>query len=157
MLSNTHIIDRFLDKNEIEIDDIFSDVCEIQHITSQTLPRVEPKGELDIGLKPILSRTMSMAHCYFIDGSTLRFVPPNRPAITASTSTDYQWVTKLFITTWVDSLIWNNPSLQHNYVGPDMFPHIQEHKAHYVSICSTQQSRLSILNPTLYLQRQTLC
>ena len=54
MLSNTHIIDRFLDKNEIEIDDIFSDVCEVQHITPQTLPQVEPKVELDIGLKPIL-------------------------------------------------------------------------------------------------------
>jgi len=33
MLSNTHIIDRFLDKDEIEIEDIFSDVCEIQHIS----------------------------------------------------------------------------------------------------------------------------
>jgi len=89
MLSNTHIIDRFLDKSEIEIDDIFSDVCEIQHITPQTLPRVEPKVELDIELKPILNRTMSMAHRYSNDGSTLRFVPPSRPAITASTSTNY--------------------------------------------------------------------
>ena len=89
MLSNTHIIDRFLDKNEIEINDILSDVCEIQHITPQTLPRVEPKVELDIELKPILNRTMSMAHRYSNDGSTLRFVPPSRPAITASTSTNY--------------------------------------------------------------------
>jgi len=71
MLSNTHIIDRFLDKDKIEIDDIFSDVCEIQHITPQTLLRVEPKSELDIGLKPIPCRTVSMAHRYSIDGSTL--------------------------------------------------------------------------------------
>jgi len=75
-----------------------------------------------------------MAHRYSIDGSTLRFVPPSKPAITASTSTNYQLVTKLFITTWVDSLIWINPSLQHNYVGPDFLPQIQEHKTHYVSI-----------------------
>jgi len=111
MLSNTHIIDRFLDKNEIEIDDIFSDVCEIQHITSQTLPRVEPKSELDIELNPILRRSMSMTHRYSIDGSTLRFVAPSRPAITASTSINYQLVTKLFITSWGDGLIWINPSL----------------------------------------------
>jgi len=134
MLSNTHIIDRFLDKNEIEIDDIFSDVCEIQHIAPQTLLRVEPKVELDIGLKPILNKTMSMGHRYSIDGSTLRFVPPSRPAITASTSTNYQLVTKLFITTWVDSLIRINPSLQHNYVGSYLFSQIQEHTAHYASI-----------------------
>ena len=70
MLSNTHIIDRFLNKNEIEIDDIFSDVYEVQHIT-QTLPRVEPKVELDIGLKPVLNKTMSMAHRYSIDGSMI--------------------------------------------------------------------------------------
>ena len=30
MLSNTHLIDKFLDKDEIKIDDIFPDVCEIQ-------------------------------------------------------------------------------------------------------------------------------
>jgi len=55
LLSNTHIIDRFLDKDEIEIEDIFSDLCEIQHISPQTLPRVEPKVELDIGLKTFLA------------------------------------------------------------------------------------------------------
>ena len=29
MLSNTHMIDKFFNKDEIEIDDIFFDVCEI--------------------------------------------------------------------------------------------------------------------------------
>ena len=84
---------------------------------------------------------MSMAHQYSIDGSTLWFVPPSRPAITASTSTNYQLVTKLFITSWVDSPIRINPSLKHNYVGPDPFPHIQEHKVRYVSLLldSTEQ------------------
>jgi len=134
LLSNTHIIVRFLDKNEIEIDDIFSDVYEIQHITPQTLPRVEPKSELNIGLKPILSRAMSMAHRYSIDGSTLRFIAPSRLAITANTSTNYQLVTKLFITSWVDGLIWINPSLQHNYIGPELFLQIQTQKAQYVCI-----------------------
>ena len=75
-----------------------------------------------------------MAHRYSIDGSTLRFVPPDRIATTASISTNYQLVTKLFITTWVNGLIWINPSLQHNYVGPDLFSQIQEHKTQYVSI-----------------------
>jgi len=104
MLSNTHIIDQFLDKDEIEIEDIFSDVCEIQHISPHTLPRVEPKVDLDIGLKPILTRTTSKAHRYSIDGLTLWFVPPNRVATIASISTNYQLVTKLFITTLVDAL-----------------------------------------------------
>ena len=134
MLSNTHIIDQFLGKDEIEIEDIFSDVCEILHISHQTLPGVEPKVELDIGLKPILSRTTRIAHRYSIDGSTLRFAPPDRVSTTGSISTNYQLVTKLFITTWIDSLIWINPLLQHNCVGPDLFPQIQEHKAQYVSI-----------------------
>jgi len=64
MLSNTHIIDRFLDKDEIEIEDIFSDVCEIQQISPQTLPRVEPKVELDTGeefLKPKRTIIKSMS------------------------------------------------------------------------------------------------
>ena len=73
MLSNTHLIDRFLDKDEIEIDDIFSDICEVQHISPQTLPRVEPKEELDIRPKPILNRTMSMAHYYSIDDQPYGF------------------------------------------------------------------------------------
>ena len=75
-----------------------------------------------------------MAHRYSIDGSTLRFVAPSRPAITASTGTNYQLVTKLFITSWVDGLIWINPSLQHNYIGPELFAQIQAQKAQYVSI-----------------------
>ena len=134
MLTNTYIIDRFLDKDEIEIEDIFFDVFEIQHISPQTLPRVEPKVELDIGLKPILSRTISMAHRYSIDGLTLRFIAPSRPAITTNTCTNYQLVTKLFIISWVDGLIWINPSLQHNYIGPELFSEIQVQKAQYVSI-----------------------
>jgi len=134
MLSNIHIIDRFLDKDKIEIEDIFSDVWEIQHRAPQTLPRAEPKVELDIGIKPILSRTLSMAHRYSIDGSTLQFAPPDRVATMGSISTNYQLVTKLFITTWVNGLIWINLSLRHNYVGPDLFSQIQEHKIQYVSI-----------------------
>ena len=79
MLSNTHVIDRFLDKNEIEIDDIFSNVCEVQPVAPHTLPQVEPIRELDIRIKPILDHTMSMPHRYSIDGSTLRFLPSKRP------------------------------------------------------------------------------
>ena len=60
-LSNTHIIDRFLDKDEIEIKDTF-------------------------------------------------------------------WPRR------IDGLIWINPSLQHNYAGPDLFSQIQEYKIQYVTI-----------------------
>jgi len=108
MLSNTHIIDWFLDKNEIEIDDIFSDVCEVQHVAPHTLAKVEPIRELDIRIKPILDHTISMPHHYSIDGSTLWFLPPKSAH---SPNTNYQFVTKLFITSWSDSLIWINPSL----------------------------------------------
>jgi len=132
MLSNTHIIDRFLDKDDIEIDDIFSDVCEVQPVAPHTLPRVEPNQELDIRIKPILDRTISMPHRYSIDGSTLRFIPPKKAP--SPNTANYQFVTKLFITSWSDRLIWINPSLQHNYIGPDLFAQIQEHKAQYVSI-----------------------
>jgi len=79
-----------------------------------------------------------MPHRYSIDGSTLRFLPP--PTAHSPNNT-YQFVTKLFITSWSDSVIWINPSLQYNYIGPDLFPQIQEHKAQYVSILlgSTEQ------------------
>jgi len=79
-----------------------------------------------------------MAHRYSIDGSTLRFLPTKQ---THLARTNYQFVTKLFITKWIDSLIWINLSLQYNYVGPDLFPQIQEHKAQHVSILlgSTEQ------------------
>jgi len=73
-----------------------------------------------------------MPHRYSIDGSTLRFLPPK--AAPSLNTTNYQFVTKLFITSWSDRLIWINPSLQHNYIGPDLFSQIQEHKAQYVSI-----------------------
>jgi len=73
-----------------------------------------------------------MPHRYSIDGSTLRFLPP-RTAHSPKPN-NYQFVTKLFTTSWSDRLIWINPSLQHNYIGPDLFAQIQEHKAQYVSI-----------------------
>ena len=50
------------------------------------------------------------------------------------TGTNHQFVSKLFITKWIGSLIWINASPQYNYVGPDLFPQIQEHKAQYVSL-----------------------
>jgi len=55
MLSNTHIIDRFLDKNEIEIDDIFSDVCEIQHITLRFYHESSPNRSLILNSSPSLA------------------------------------------------------------------------------------------------------
>jgi len=33
MLSNTHMVDKFLNKEDIEIDDIFTDVCAIQNVS----------------------------------------------------------------------------------------------------------------------------
>jgi len=48
MLGNTRRIDKFLEKDEIEIDDIFSDVCEIQQISHSCVPRLTPEWEIDI-------------------------------------------------------------------------------------------------------------
>ena len=110
---------------------IFSDVCEVQPVAPHTLPRVEPIKELDIRIKPILNRTISMPHRYSIDGLTLRFLPPTTAP---SPNNNYQFVTKLFITSWSDRLIWINPSLQYNYIGPDLFFEIQEYKAQDASI-----------------------
>ena len=155
MLSNTHIIDRFLDKNEIEIDDIFSDVCEVQHITPQTLPQVEPKVELDIGLKSILNRTMSMTHRYSIDGSTLKFVPPSRHTISASTSTNYQLVTKVI---YNGKMVLFGSTHLYNIIilAQICFNRSKSTKPSMSPFCSTPLSKLSISNPSLYLQRQTL-
>ena len=54
MLSNTHMVDRFLDKEEIKTDDMFSDVCEIQQVSHSFLPRLEPDWEIDIQKKPLI-------------------------------------------------------------------------------------------------------
>ena len=40
MPGNTHMIDEFLDKEDIEIDDIFSDGCEIQNVSHSYLPKI---------------------------------------------------------------------------------------------------------------------
>jgi len=113
-------------------------VCEVQPVAAHTLPRVEPIKELDIRIKPILNYTISMPHRYSINGSTLPFLPPTTAP---SPNNNYQFVTKLFISSWSDGLIWTNPSLQYNHIGPDLFSHIKEHKAQYVSILlgSTEQ------------------
>jgi len=58
MLSNTHIIDQFLDKEEIELDDIFSDICEVQQVSRSAIqPMTE--WQIDIQKKPLLDRRHS--------------------------------------------------------------------------------------------------
>ena len=48
MLSNKYMIDKFLNKEDIEINDIFSDVCEIQNVSHSYLPKINPNWEIDI-------------------------------------------------------------------------------------------------------------
>jgi len=49
------MIDKFFNKEDIEIDDIFYDVCEIQNISHSYLPKINPNWEIDIGQKPLLA------------------------------------------------------------------------------------------------------
>jgi len=65
------MIDKFLDKEEIEIDDIFSDICEVQKILHNFLLRVQPNWDIDIQRKPLIERQLSFPRRYSVDGSFL--------------------------------------------------------------------------------------
>ena len=67
MLSNTHMIDKFLDKDEIQIDDIFSDVCEVQNISHSLIPRLQPDFNI-VRQKPLIDRRLSFPRRYSMDG-----------------------------------------------------------------------------------------
>jgi len=77
MLGNAHMSGKFLDKKEIEINDIFSDICEVQNVPHNFLPRIQPNLDIDIPPKYFIGRRLSFAQRYSIDGSFLRFHPTN--------------------------------------------------------------------------------
>jgi len=140
MLSNTHIIDQFLDKDEIEIDDIFSDICEVQQVARSIIPQPTAEWQINIEKKPLFDKRLSSTRRYSIDGNTLRSQPIERlPRPKLAT---FQLVTKIFITQWRDGLIWINPSIQQNYAGPDLHSKIQEHKLTYVPVLFESVERI---------------
>jgi len=111
-LSNTHMIYRFLDKDEIKIEDIFSELYEVQNILHSFIPRLQPETNIDLQQKPLLNRRVSFPRRYSLGGTILRFHPPNtayRSSIPKLAI--YQLVTKYYTTKWCDGLIWINPSL----------------------------------------------
>ena len=110
MLSNTHIIDQFLNKDEIEIDDIFTDICEVQQVSRPVIPQTTTEWQINIEKKPLFSKNHSLPRRYSIDGNTLRSQPIERlPSPKLAT---FQLVTKIFITKWRDGLIWISPAIQ---------------------------------------------
>ena len=72
------MVDRFLDKEEIKTDDMFSDVCEIQQVSHSFLPRLEPDWEIDIQKKPLIDRRLSFPGRYSVDGTIHRSHPMKR-------------------------------------------------------------------------------
>ena len=70
MLSNTHIIDQFLDKDEIEIDDIFSDICEVQQVSRSVLPQPTTEWQINVEKKPLFHKHHSLPRRYSNDGNT---------------------------------------------------------------------------------------
>ena len=108
MLSNTHMVDRFLDKEEIKTDDMFSDVCEIQQVSHSFLPRLEPDWEIDIQKKPLIDRRLSFPRRYSVDGTILRSHPMERSPFPKLAI--YQLVSKIYITKWTDGLVWIKPA-----------------------------------------------
>jgi len=118
------MIDKFLDKEEIEIDNIFSDICEVQNISHNFIPRIQPNWEMDIQPKPLLDRQLSFHRRYSVDGSILRFHSTNTSIESIPKTAVYQLVSKIYITEWCEGLIWINPTLQQNYVGRDLYPQI---------------------------------
>ena len=110
MLSNNHMIDGFLDKEEIDMDDIFSDVCEIRQASHSFLPQLEPDWEIDIQKNPLIDTQLSFPRLYSVDGIILRSHPV---AISPFPKLAiYQLVSKIYVTKWCDGLIWINPALQ---------------------------------------------
>jgi hypothetical protein len=140
MLSNTHMIDKFLNKDEIEIDDIFSDICEVQPNSHTFIPAIQPVAHINLQPKPLLGANPSIHRRYSVDGSTLRFHSSRFHTPTALTAV-YQLISKLYITEWSDGLVWINPALQQNFVGQDLYPRIQQHKVTYLPLLlgSTEQ------------------
>ena len=105
MLSNTHMIHKFLDKEEIKIDDIFSDICEVQKGPHNFLPIIQPNWDIDILPKPLIDRWLSFPRRYSVDGSFLRFHPTNTSREPIPKTVVYQLVAKICITKWCDGLI----------------------------------------------------
>ena len=98
MVSNSHIIDRFLDKDFIDINDVFSDVCTAQPITHTSVPSQNQNWTMDIRPKPLLiSRAPSMAR-YSVDRTTLSSYPKDRPKLSFTSQTNYQLVTRIYVT-----------------------------------------------------------
>ena len=64
MLSNTQMIDKFLNKEDIRIDDIFSDVCKIQNVSHSYLPKLNPNWEIDIRQQPLLDNRLNFPRRY---------------------------------------------------------------------------------------------
>ena len=56
MLSNTHMTDKFLDKEEIEIHDIFSSICKVQKVPHNFFSRIQPNWDINIQPKPLIER-----------------------------------------------------------------------------------------------------
>ena len=142
-LCNTHIIDRFLDKDYIEINDIFSDACQEEPLARSCMISTSNRWTMDIQSKPLFNPNSGTTARYSVDGTTLRSYSQDR--ITRSLlppSTNYQLVTKIYIATWQDGLIWINPAAQHNYAGTDLFPKITEHKLTYVPILLNSIERI---------------
>jgi len=65
------MIDKFLYKEEIEIDDIFFDICEVQNISHNSISRIQPNWDIDIQPKPLIDRQLSFPRRYSVDGSFL--------------------------------------------------------------------------------------
>lgn len=116
MLSNSHIIDRFLDKEFIDINDVFSDVCTAGPITHTGMNSQNQHWAMDIKPKPLLiSRAQTMAR-FSIDGTTLSSYPRDRPTPSLTSQSNYQFVTRIYVTSWRDGLIWINPAIQQNFI-----------------------------------------
>jgi len=109
MLSNTHMIDKLLNKEDIEIDDIFFDVYKIQNVSHSYLSKINPNWEIDIRQNPLLDNQLNFPKLYSVDGTTLRHHPVNTLAPSSiAQSANYQLVTKIYISKWRDGLIWIN-------------------------------------------------
>ena len=156
MISNSHIIDRFIDKDFIDINDVFCDVCEAQPNTSYGLAAQPHNWVLDLQPKPLLpARTQSMAR-FSVDGTTLQAYPQAQSSTLPTHKANFQFVTKIYVTSWRDGLIFINPSLQQNFAGPKLFAELEAHKLTYVPTLFNSVERIIHIEPRPYPTKAAL-
>ena len=87
---------------------------------------------------------------YSVDGTTLQAYPRAQSSTLPTYQANFQLVTKIYITSWRDGLIFINPSVQQNFAGPKLFSEMEAHKLTYVPTLFNSNERIIHIEPRSY-------